>query len=205
MISTESETFSVWDYNHGSGEGSDPDFSRSYIDFVSKFIKEHDIKSVIDLGCGDFRIGSSIDYGAARVIAVDASADHIKNHQEKFKRDGLEFQHYDLRKVDMSAVDLVLIKDVIQHWPTEDIVQWLKKTRPRFMLCTNDTEGGAVNGNISYPSANRKKLEVNVRGLNLNTEPFNVGGTVVLNFNKKSTILLERGQESNNGQVPSQE
>lgn len=205
MVSTESKIFDVWDYSHDSGAGSDPFFARAYISFVSEFIKEHKVRSVVDLGCGDFRVGSSIDYGDAHVIAVDASPDHIRDHENKFKDKKIEFRHSDLRNFDMSSVDLVLIKDVIQHWPTEDITQWLKQPRPRFMLCTNDVSGGVVNGEISYPDARKKQLEVNVRAIDLNSAPFNVSGTVVLNFNQKSTILLERSQETHDGQVASQE
>ena len=46
-------------YNGSSGPGSDIDFNKNtFIPLLKKFIIDNDIKTVIDLGCGDFRCGS---------------------------------------------------------------------------------------------------------------------------------------------------
>src|SRR3954452_8227143 len=40
-----------------SGRGSLDEFVRPYIKWIVSFINEYNIKAVVDLGCGDFRIG----------------------------------------------------------------------------------------------------------------------------------------------------
>jgi hypothetical protein len=48
-------------YNGSSGSGSDIDYNRhNYIPFLKKFIIDNNIKTIIDLGCGDFRCGTLI-------------------------------------------------------------------------------------------------------------------------------------------------
>ena len=43
-------------YSGSSGDGSTIEFNKdTYINFVQNFIKDHNITSVVDLGCGDFR------------------------------------------------------------------------------------------------------------------------------------------------------
>src|SRR5689334_14063560 len=43
-----------------SGPGSDPVVSRPYIEAVSDYIRASGIKSVVDIGCGDFRVGEQL-------------------------------------------------------------------------------------------------------------------------------------------------
>ena len=48
-------------YSGSSGDGSTIEFNKdTYINFVQNFIKDHNITSVVDLGCGDFRCGGLI-------------------------------------------------------------------------------------------------------------------------------------------------
>ena len=49
------------EYKGSSGGGSDVEYNiNTYVPFLKKFITENNIKSVIDLGCGDFRCGPFI-------------------------------------------------------------------------------------------------------------------------------------------------
>ena len=49
------------EYSGSSGGGSSIDFNKNtYIPFLKTFIRERNIKHVIDLGCGDFLCGSLI-------------------------------------------------------------------------------------------------------------------------------------------------
>lgn len=46
----------------GSGTGSLPKFNIGYIDFLSKFIKDNNIKSILDYGCGDWQFSRKMRY-----------------------------------------------------------------------------------------------------------------------------------------------
>ncbi len=43
-----------------SGPGSNAEAAGPYAAFVADFIGEHNIRRVVDLGCGDFRVGRMI-------------------------------------------------------------------------------------------------------------------------------------------------
>jgi len=49
------------EYSGSSGDGSDIDYNKyNYVPMLKKFIISNNIKTVVDLGCGDFRCGKLI-------------------------------------------------------------------------------------------------------------------------------------------------
>lgn len=181
-----------WDYDHDSGSGSRVEVCGEYIEYVSRLIRDENVRTVVDLGCGDFVVGSAIDYGTASVIGVDGSSHHIARHLETHASPNVSFIRADVESFGMDRYDLVLCKDVLQHWPSDRIISFLSRPRPKLLLLTNDNDGGTVNGDIEYLPTINGHLQVNVRGLNLNEPPFSVCGTEVLQFNGKTSILLRR-------------
>ena len=47
-----------------SGTGSRGPISEQYCAFVTKFIRDHQVQSIVDLGCGDFSVGRQIVEGS---------------------------------------------------------------------------------------------------------------------------------------------
>lgn len=46
----------------GSGPGGDPIIAEPYMKFLQNFLKDKDIKSVVDLGSGDWHFSRYIDW-----------------------------------------------------------------------------------------------------------------------------------------------
>jgi hypothetical protein len=69
-----------------SGFGSDQKFAEPYIGWVRRFIEQNNILTVVDLGCGDFRIGRQIcaARGAFHYTGLDVVADLITHNQSQF-------------------------------------------------------------------------------------------------------------------------
>jgi hypothetical protein len=44
-------------YSGSSGNGSGIEYNKKYIEIVKNVIYHYEIKNIVDLGCGDFRIG----------------------------------------------------------------------------------------------------------------------------------------------------
>jgi hypothetical protein len=56
------------EYSGSSGNGSEINYNKdTYVPFLKKFIIDNNIKTVIDLGCGDFKCGRLI-YGDLDVL-----------------------------------------------------------------------------------------------------------------------------------------
>lgn len=114
----------------GSGAGSSPKEAKSYIDFINLYIKNNNIKSVVDLGSGDGYIGSSIE--CESYIGFDCSEEMVGRSNNRVKdRPSHSFKFLDIySEVDkIPDADLLLCKDVFHHWPNEWINRFLIKVK----------------------------------------------------------------------------
>jgi hypothetical protein len=108
-------------YNGSSGEGSTIENNiHTWVPFLKKFIKDNNVQSVTDLGCGSFIFG--------RYIYDDLD---IKYHgydgYEKFEKVYTDTKYvftcmdFCKNKEDIDGADLCILKDVICHWSVKDI------------------------------------------------------------------------------------
>jgi len=74
------------EYNGSSGGGSDISYNKdTYIPFLKKFIVDNNIKTIVDLGCGDFKCGKllydDLDISYTGYDAYKKIIDyHLKNY-----------------------------------------------------------------------------------------------------------------------------
>ncbi len=138
------------EWGFGSGVGSLPDNNTGYMRFLEAFLREHQIASVVDFGCGDWQFSRLVDWNGARYLGLDLVPEVIAANQQAYARDGVEFAHF--RGLDdVPTADLLLCKDVFQHLPNAVIKAYLEtfRQRAKFLLITNDDQpDNAVNGAI---------------------------------------------------------
>jgi hypothetical protein len=142
---------SIWGDNHNdeykgsSGDGSNVDYNKfTYVPFLKSFIREKNIQSVVDLGCGDFRCGPLIyDNLNVSYTGYDAYSKVIDHNSKTHSTKKYNFAHLDFfnRKEEIVAGDLCILKDVIQHWGLTDIysfLDYLTETKKfKYILITN--------------------------------------------------------------------
>lgn len=116
-------------YMGSSGEGSSINYNKdSYVIFLKKFINDHQIKTVVDFGCGDFLCGPYIyDDLAIKYIGYDVYKKVIDFNSSQYPTSKYNFIHLDFteNKDEIQSADLCILKDVIQHWPLENIYNFL--------------------------------------------------------------------------------
>lgn len=139
------------DYNGSSGEGSDIDYNKdSYVPFLKKFITDHTIRNIVDLGCGDFRCGKLI-YDDLDILytGYDTYKKIIDYNSSHHALPKYSFIHLDFcnNKENIINGDLCILKDVIQHWPLDYIytfLDYLVETKKfKYILicnCCNQTQ-----------------------------------------------------------------
>jgi len=112
-----------------SGTGSDDENSEPYVNLITSFIKNHDISTVVDLGCGDFRIGRKIVDRNVEITytGVDIVEELIESNAKNFGNDRVHFKKTNLVKEDLPVGQLCLIRQVLQHLSNSDIKRILKK------------------------------------------------------------------------------
>lgn len=131
-------------YKGSSGSGSSIENNKEYIPFLKKFIKDNEIETVVDLGCGDFRCGGLI-YNDLNVkyTGYDAYKKVVDNNSQNFAKPKFEFIHLDFCKKmkKLKKSDLCIIKDVIQHWSLDHIYTFMdylvKSKKFKYVLLIN--------------------------------------------------------------------
>eukprot|EP00401_Gymnodinium_catenatum_P078687 CAMPEP_0117465920 /NCGR_PEP_ID=MMETSP0784-20121206/4874_1 /TAXON_ID=39447 /ORGANISM="" /LENGTH=321 /DNA_ID=CAMNT_0005259843 /DNA_START=21 /DNA_END=983 /DNA_ORIENTATION=+ len=134
---------SAW--GKGSGAGSVPAHCLPYISFLRSFIKERDVRSVGDLGCGDWQFSPYI-YHDLDVAYV--GYDVVRQVVEANRRNNPEYQFEELdfcnNVSSIRDAELFILKDVLQHWSSSRVEAFvqelLTKRRFRFLLVVNCCE-----------------------------------------------------------------
>jgi len=111
-------------YSGSSGPGSSVEYNEKYIEIVKKVIKDYNINNIVDLGCGDFIIGRLLyDDINVSYTGYDVYKKIIDYHITQYPEPKYTFKHLDFytNKESIIEGDMCILKDVIQHWPTEEI------------------------------------------------------------------------------------
>lgn len=161
-----------------SGWGSNPTATLPYRQFLEKFIHLNNIKSVVDIGCGDWSFSKYIDFTPANYIGFDVVRSVVERNNSLFSSQRIKFEVMPATYDDIPDADLLIMKDVLQHLPNDDIFNFQKRLFPRYRRCliTNsfDKVGSYRNTDLPYHGA--------FRCLDLNDEPFNFGGSYVSEY-----------------------
>ena len=123
--------FNIWGQSscskYFSGTGSTFEFAKPYIEYINKYIKKNPIKSVVDLGCGDYNVSRMTDFGVAEYLGIDVVGDLIKYNNKIFGSNKTKFLHSDIVADDLPGSDLCIIRQVMQHLSDSDIQTILPK------------------------------------------------------------------------------
>lgn len=122
----------VWGGSKGefySGPGSDENVIAPYIEVINGFIEKKEIKTVVDLGCGDFRVGNLIKKSNMDYIGVDIVPGLIKRNNKTFGAKNVKFLCLNAVDQILPVADLCLIRQVFQHLSNDNIKIILEKCK----------------------------------------------------------------------------
>ena len=159
---------SHWGYK--SGPGSDPIAAKKWVDAVNHHLENDEIASVLDVGCGDFRLGSKYNLAGKMYYGIDVSSEVMADN---VNTDNASFIVGDALKIDLPKADLVLIKDVLQHLPNKEAISLVNRflNTAKVVLICND-----------YDSMNIDIAPGGHRGLDLQKDPYNLDVTKIGEF-----------------------
>jgi len=132
-----------------SGPGSDIECSYEYVEFLNKFINKHKIKSVLDLGCGDFNLMRHVNLKNIDYLGIDVVDCVIFQNKKTYPN--LSFICDDIINFDTitKTFDLYIIKDILQHLSFDSIKKIIDKLPSnKYILVTNDIPPTPVTENI---------------------------------------------------------
>lgn len=177
-----------------SGSGSRGRVAQEYVKFVSGFIFEHRIRSVVDLGCGDFFIGSQLASLVDSYVGVDVVPELIEYLSVKYGAPNIRFCCIDITTAEpLPAADLCLIRQVFQHLSNEQIARVLRKLDCyRFVLVTehHPSPHRPFVPNKDKPHGPDTRL-YDDSGVCLDQPPFNVAAREVLAVPAENCLIAD--------------
>ena len=173
----------LWGKGRGSGTGSSVRATKKYIPFLENYFKENNISSVIDFGCGDWQFSQYINWTNIDYLGIDVVESVIDTNKKNFPEhrfiaDGDIFKYLD-------GQDLIIIKDVLMHWPDDDIVSFLDK------LIKYNIPILLVNSARNQPQKRKLKLG-GWKPLEYNKYPLNkYDGKLIFTYSSRQVVLID--------------
>src|SRR5579871_6000755 len=168
----------VWGKTEGqmfySGTGSDEEYAVKYAQIISEFIKQNNITSVVDLGCGDFRVGKKIiQLSPLKYTGIDVVQDVVDYNNANFKSEDVNFLCKNIVSDKIPKAELCLIRQVLQHLSNNDIKKILRKCRTfKYLIVTEHHPVSNPVPNIDKEPNQNIRLGYN-SGVFLDETPFN--------------------------------
>lgn len=121
----------VWGGEKGtfySGSGTANPNTTQYIKMLTDFIQTNNIRSVAEIGCGDFSIMRQVlKQVDVQYTGMDVVPDLIAHHQENNANAKTQFIVKDAISEPLPETDLLIIRQVLQHLKNNQIAQILAK------------------------------------------------------------------------------
>ena len=162
-------------WGRGSGPGSNPEVLGDYRLFLERFIRLNGVRTIVDVGCGDWQFSRFVDFGQARYLGLDVVDSVLEANTRAYGSDRVEFRRAPGRVADIPSADLLIMKDVLQHLPDPMILEYkaLIRSRFRYALLTNSFFKGEAPLNTPIAPGD-------FRCLDLQAEPYRFGGAYVV-------------------------
>lgn len=172
-----------------SGTGSNLEQTKYLVKILPQLFKNKNIKSILDLPCGDYFWMNTIKLNKIKYIGGDIVKPIIENNKKLYNKD---FRVLDILINKIPCVDLIFCRDCLVHFSFELIfqaIQNMKNSGSKYLLTT------------SFPG--RVNIDIEIGGwrpIDLQQEPFNLIPIEIINerctenngiFDDKSLYLFE--------------
>ncbi len=168
-----------------SGEGSaatatvDP-----YVERVEALFKTLGLEGtrVVDLGCGDFRVGRRLTHLAGSYVGVDIVEHLVAHHRKEFGTDSVSFVHANLITDPLPEGTVCFVRQVLQHLSSDQVAAILPRLEAyRFAIITEHYPSKAhlVKPNIDQVHGAGMRCSAG-SGLYLDQAPFGISSARLL-------------------------
>jgi SAM-dependent methyltransferase len=155
------------------------------VEFIQQFLRQRHVRSVIDYGCGDWQVSRLVDWSGVDYIGCDVVDEIVERNRRSFARNGIRFMELKGQDDNLPSADLFIVKDVLQHWPNEQVSAFLPRLAAyRYSLVTNCValRGETRNSDIHIGD---------FRPLDIRLPPFSVQASEQLTFENGRPAMLK--------------
>lgn len=168
-------------WTNGSGPGSHPDVTVEYRGILQKLFNDDRMTTYVDVGCGDWQFMKLIEIPENKTyVGYDIVKSVIDKNKELYEKDNIRFYHNtDINNI--QGGDLLIVKDVMIHWPNEQVSYFIKNVLPKFKYAL------FTEGYCSKEEGLNSDLDTHgkYRCIDVSDAPFNLENTeLILEFSK---------------------
>lgn len=164
-----------------SGPGSSVANTSAFRDDIAVLVKEFNIRTVLDAGCGDFNWLRLVKLDLERYIGIDVVPELISENRRQYGNATRMFLNVDMSREKLPKVDLILSRDCLVHFSNKDVsnaIKNFKESGSTYLLTTTFAPG---DGNPDIETGCW-------RPLNLQKPPFN--------FPEPLSLIVEKRRDS---------
>jgi len=123
-IFTEIKRKNIWgSLESVSGAGSEINQTKTLIMELPKLFKLYNIKSVLDIPCGDFNWMKEVDLSAVEYLGGDIVNELISDNISKYSLNNKEFKKLNIITDELPNKDLIFVRDCFVHLSYNDILK----------------------------------------------------------------------------------
>jgi hypothetical protein len=173
-----------------SGAGSQLDNTVTIRAELPYIFNKFNIKSILDIPCGDFNWMQHVDLSEITYIGADIVNEAVEANKLKYNKD---FRNLDITKDDLPKSDLIFVRDCLGHLSNENVAKAIENVRrsgSTYLLATSFTK---------Y-TTNTDIQDGGWKCINLMVEPFTLNPIYLVNedcqegypnYNDKCMILFK--------------
>jgi SAM-dependent methyltransferase len=125
-----------------SGPGSELVRTAALRRELPELLGELGVAVLLDAGCGDFRWLSETELPVREYIGVEVVGELAAELERRYTRPGRRFVQADITRDELPPADVILCRDVLVHFPDDDILRALaafRGTGAQWLLATTFT------------------------------------------------------------------
>ena len=141
-----------------SGYGSFLRSTTAIRNFLPNIIQKYSITSIVDCPCGDWNWMQHVDLSMVDYLGLDILPEIIEQNNEKFSKNNIKFDVFDILYQIPPACDLLICRDLLFHMSLSNMelaAQNLQRCKSKFILTT------------TFPNV-KKNCELTIPELNAN-------------------------------------
>jgi SAM-dependent methyltransferase len=188
----ESQAWARGNSSMTSGWGSTGRYAEEYCALLKDLLATHGIKSVADLGCGNFNTGRMISAMVAGYTGVDITQKIVDANTRAYGGEHVRFVRADITRDVLPPADAAIVRQVFQHLSNSEIQAALDNVLRTYCLAFITEHiyvgrGAKPNLDISHGPGTRVQIK---SGVLIDHPPFNVSAALVGDIARASGEVL---------------
>lgn len=129
-----------YDGESKSGPGSNLRQTATIRQTLPAILKELNIKTILDIPCGDFNWMKEVDLTSYQYTGADIVRSIINSHNENYLKEERTFIWADITSSKLPQVDLIFCRDCLVHFSDVDVEKAIiniKQSKSKYLLTTS--------------------------------------------------------------------